>query len=51
MIGIVRTALARPLTFIVMAILIAVVGVLAAIRTPVAIFPDIRVPVIATAWQ
>ncbi|MBY9065236.1 efflux RND transporter permease subunit [Sphingomonas yunnanensis] len=51
MIGIVRIALARPLTFIVMAILIAVVGVLAAIRTPVDIFPDIRVPVIATAWQ
>ncbi|MBW6529064.1 efflux RND transporter permease subunit [Sphingomonas sp. RHCKR7] len=51
MIGIVRIALARPLTFIVMAILIAIVGVLAAIRTPVDIFPDIRVPVIATAWQ
>ncbi|MBI0476349.1 efflux RND transporter permease subunit [Sphingomonas sp. MA1305] len=51
MIGIVRIALARPLTFIVMAILIAIVGVLAAIRTPVDIFPDIKVPVIATAWQ
>ncbi len=51
MIGIVRIALARPLTFIVMAILIAIVGVLAALRTPVDIFPDIRVPVIATAWQ
>jgi len=51
MIGIVRVALSRPLTFIVMAILIAIVGVLAAIRTPVDIFPDIKVPVIATAWQ
>ncbi|WP_277982024.1 efflux RND transporter permease subunit [Sphingomonas phyllosphaerae] len=51
MIGIVRIALARPLTFIVMAILIAIVGVLSAIRTPVDIFPDIKVPVIATAWQ
>jgi len=51
MIGIVRMALTRPLTFIVMAILIAIIGVLAAIRTPVDIFPDIRVPVIATAWQ
>lgn len=50
MIGIVRTALARPLTFIVMAILILVMGVLAALRAPVDIFPDIRVPVIATAW-
>jgi CzcA family heavy metal efflux pump len=51
LIGIVRVALQRPLTFIVMAILIAVVGVLAALRTPVDIFPDIRVPVIAVAWN
>ena len=51
MMGIVRIALGRPLTFIVMAILIGIVGVLAALRTPVDIFPDIRVPVIATAWQ
>ena len=51
MIGIVRVALARPLTFIVMAILIAIIGILAAIRTPMDIFPNIGVPVIATAWQ
>jgi CzcA family heavy metal efflux pump len=51
MIGIVRVALLRPLTFIVMAILILIIGVLAAIRTPVDIFPNIGVPVIATAWQ
>lgn len=51
MIGIVRVALSRPLTFIVMALVIAIVGILAAIRTPVDIFPDIRVPVIAAAWQ
>jgi CzcA family heavy metal efflux pump len=49
--GIVRIALARPLTFIVMAILIAIVGGLQAVRTPVDIFPNIGVPVIATAWQ
>jgi len=51
MIGIVRIALSRPLTFIVMAMLIAIVGALAALRTPVDIFPNIRVPVIAVAWQ
>ncbi|MDB5705636.1 MAG: transporter, partial [Sphingomonas bacterium] len=51
MIGIVKVALARPLTFIVMAILIAIVGVLSAARTPVDIFPEIRVPVIAAAWS
>jgi CzcA family heavy metal efflux pump len=50
MINIVKVALHRPLTFIVMAILIAVGGVLAALKTPVDIFPDIKVPVIAVAW-
>jgi len=51
MIGIVRVALTRPLTFIVMALLIAIGGVLAALRMPVDIFPDIRIPVIGVAWQ
>ena len=51
MFNIVKIALHRPLTFIVMAILIAIGGVLAALRTPVDIFPDIRIPVIAVAWQ
>ncbi|MCI4591874.1 efflux RND transporter permease subunit [Sphingobium sp. BYY-5] len=51
MIGIVKVALNRPLTFIVMAILIAIVGLLAAFRTPVDMFPNIRIPVVAVAWQ
>ena len=51
MIGIVRIALQRPLTFIVMAMLMLMVGILAALRTPVDIFPEIRVPVIAVAWN
>jgi len=51
MIALVRVALHRPLTFIVMAILIAIGGMLAALRTPVDIFPEIRIPVIAVAWQ
>lgn len=51
MIGIVRVALSRPLTFIVMAIVIAGLGIGAALRTPVDIFPAIRIPVIAVAWQ
>jgi CzcA family heavy metal efflux pump len=50
MIGIVRIALQRPLTFIVMAMLIFLVGILAAFRTPVDIFPEIKIPVIAVAW-
>lgn len=51
MIGIVKVALHRPLTFIVMAILIAIVGILSAARTPVDMFPNIRIPVIAIAFQ
>ena len=45
--AIVRLALRRPFTFVVMAILIAIYGTLAAIRTPVDIFPNIGIPVIS----
>jgi CzcA family heavy metal efflux pump len=48
---IVRVALERPLTFIVMAILIVIFGVLAALNTPTDIFPDIRIPVVGVAFQ
>ena len=51
MIAIVRTALRRPYTFVVLALLILIIGPLAAFRTPVDIFPDIRIPVIAVIWQ
>src|SRR6201996_8893487 len=50
MIAIVRLALRRPYTFIVLAILIVLFGGLAAIETPTDIFPDIRIPVIAVVW-
>ncbi|TCV96172.1 multidrug efflux pump subunit AcrB [Luteibacter rhizovicinus] len=51
MLGIVRIALTRPYTFVVLALLILIVGPLAAIRTPTDIFPDIKIPVIAVVWQ
>src|ERR1700742_1938653 len=51
MIWIVRVALERPLTFIVMAILIVIIGPLAAMQTPTDIFPDIKIPVIGVAFQ
>src|SRR3546814_3178928 len=51
MIALVRTALRKPLTFIVMAVLIFGIGVLSILRMPVDIFPRIGVPVIATAWS
>jgi multidrug efflux pump subunit AcrB len=51
MIAIVRIALRRPYTFVVLALVILIIGPLAALRTPVDIFPDIRIPVIAIIWQ
>src|SRR5215510_10994032 len=48
---IVRLALRRPYTFIVMALLIGIGGVLAFDRTPVDIFPEINIPVISVIWQ
>jgi CzcA family heavy metal efflux pump len=49
--GLIKIALQKPLTFIVLAILIAGFGILSALRMPVDIFPAIRIPVIAVAWQ
>jgi multidrug efflux pump subunit AcrB len=51
MTSIVRVALERPLTFIVMAILILLVGPWAAMQMPTDIFPDIKIPVIGVAFQ
>jgi multidrug efflux pump subunit AcrB len=51
MIYLVRVALQRPLTFIVLAIFIVLLGPLAALRTPTDILPDIKIPVIAVVWQ
>jgi multidrug efflux pump subunit AcrB len=51
MLALVRVALRRPYTFVVLALLILIIGPLAALRTPTDIFPDIRIPVIAVIWQ
>ena len=51
MIALVRIALRRPYTFVVLALFIFIVGPLAALRTPTDIFPDIRIPVIGVVWQ
>ncbi|MGA2189396.1 MAG: efflux RND transporter permease subunit [Steroidobacteraceae bacterium] len=51
MLGIVRIALSRPYTFIVLALLILLLGALAALRMPVDIFPSIDIPIIGVAWQ
>ena len=51
MIGIVRIALRRPYTFIVMAMLILLSGLGAALRTPIDIFPNINIPVVAVVFS
>ena len=51
MIALVRIALSRPYTFVVLALLLMLLGPLAALRTPTDIFPDIRIPVIGVVWQ
>ena len=51
MTAVVRLALARPYTFVVMAILVMIFGVLSAIRTPTDIFPNIGIPVISVVWS
>src|SRR5579871_3723183 len=50
MIWLVRVALSRPLTFIVLALAILIIGPLAFLKTPTDIFPAIRIPVIGVAW-
>ena len=47
---IVRTALRRPYTFIVLSLLIALFGIRAALFTPTDIFPNIDIPVISVVW-
>jgi multidrug efflux pump subunit AcrB len=51
MVGIVRLALRRPYTFVVMALLITIFGVGSALRTPTDIFPNINIPVISVVFS
>ncbi len=50
MLALVRIALKRPYTFIVMAMFIVIFGVMAWVRSPVDIFPAIRIPVVAVVF-
>ena len=50
MLAIVRIALNRPYTFVVMTMLTVIFGVSAAIKTPTDIFPSIGIPVVAVVW-
>jgi multidrug efflux pump subunit AcrB len=48
---IVRLALRRPYTFVVVSILILIMGGLAIVRTPTDIFPNIDIPVVSIIWN
>ena len=48
---IVRVALERPLTFIVLALLVLIAGPVAALNMPVDIFPSINIPVVGVVFQ
>jgi CzcA family heavy metal efflux pump len=48
---IVRLALRRPYTFIVLAVLIVLLGVFTMLRTPIDIFPNINIPVVSAVWS
>ncbi|HBI21931.1 MAG TPA: RND transporter, partial [Legionella sp.] len=47
----VRIALSRPYTFIVFALALLMTGVLAILRTPTDIFPNINIPVVSVIWS
>jgi multidrug efflux pump subunit AcrB len=48
---IVRLALRRPYTFVVMALLVAILGGVAIVTMPVDIFPYIDIPIVSIVWQ
>ncbi len=48
---IVQLALRRPYTFIVMALLIVILGVVTIQRTPTDVFPNIDIPVVSVIWS
>ncbi len=48
---IVRVALNRPYTFIVLALLILIIAPVEIARTPTDIFPNINIPVVSVGWQ
>jgi multidrug efflux pump subunit AcrB len=48
---IVKVALDRPYTFIVLALLILIISPLVILRTPTDVFPNVNIPVIAALWN
>jgi multidrug efflux pump subunit AcrB len=47
---IVRLALRRPYTFVVMALAISLLGIISILRMPADVFPDIDIPIVNAIW-
>jgi multidrug efflux pump subunit AcrB len=47
---VVQVALRRPYSFVVLALPIAIFGILAALNTPTEIFPNLNIPVVSVLW-
>src|SRR5579863_6236884 len=48
---IVRLALRRPYTFVVLSLLILILGITVILRTPTDIFPNVNIPVVTVIWS
>jgi multidrug efflux pump subunit AcrB len=48
---IVRLALRRPYTFVVLSLLLLILGPIVILRTPTDIFPNINIPVVSIVWS
>ncbi len=48
---IVRLALRRPYTFVVLSLLLLILGPIVIVRTPTDIFPNINIPVVSVIWN
>ncbi len=48
---IVRLALRRPYTFVVLSLLILILGITVILRTPTDIFPNVDIPVVTVLWH
>src|SRR5258706_1547493 len=47
----VRLALSRPYTFVVVSLLVAVLGILSIVTMPTDVFPKINIPVVSVIWS
>lgn len=48
---IVRLALRRPYTFVIVALLIGLLGMVTIQRTPTDIFPEVNIPIVSVIWS